>query len=127
MRWVIAAAAVLGFVLVAAGAIGAHAVPIEHERQWDSALLFGFVHVLAASTAGLLRSSGLWSLLAGWTFVAGVVLFSIIQVTKLLTFSPDTNGSPFDALTMLVPAGGIAFMLGWLLLAVAALRLQRES
>jgi uncharacterized membrane protein YgdD (TMEM256/DUF423 family) len=127
MRWMIVAAAVLGFVLVAAGAIGAHAVPIAHERQWDGALLFGFVHVLAALTAALLRRSGPWSLLAGWTFVAGVVLFSMIQMAKLLTFNPDTNGSPVDVLTILVPAGGIAFMAGWLLLAIAALRMPRDS
>ena len=125
MRVLIAAASVCGLLLVAAGAIGAHMVPVEATRQWDSALLFGFVHTLAALAAAALNLRTRMALISGWVFVAGVLLFSGVQVAKLLTVS--ASASPFDALTMLVPVGGIAFMLGWGLLAIAALMPAKES
>ena len=125
MRVLIAAASVCGLLLVAAGAAGAHMVPIEATRQWDSALLFGFVHTLAALAATAVNLRTRMALVAGWVFVAGVLLFSGIQIAKLLTASG--GASPFDALTMLVPVGGIAFMLGWGLLAIAALMPPKQS
>ena len=125
MRVLIAAASVCGLLLVAAGAAGAHMVPIEATRQWDSALLFGFVHTLAALAATAVNLRTRMALVAGWVFVAGVLLFSGMQIAKLLTASG--GASPFDALTMLVPVGGIAFMLGWGLLAIAALMPPKQS
>jgi uncharacterized membrane protein YgdD (TMEM256/DUF423 family) len=125
MRVLIAAASVCGLLLVAAGAAGAHTVPIEATRQWDSALLFGLVHTLAALAAAAVNLRTRMALLSGWVFVAGVLMFAGVQVAKLLTAAG--GASPFDALTMLVPVGGIAFMLGWGLLAIAALMPAKES
>lgn len=119
MRVLTVAASVCGFVLVAAGAIGAHMVPIEARDRWDGALLYGFVHTLAALAAALLPMRGRMSLGAGWAFIAGVLLFSGIQVAKAMTAADGV--SPLDGLTMLVPIGGIAFMAGWILLGLAAL------
>lgn len=124
MRALTVAASVCGLVLVAAGAIGAHAVPIESGGRWDSALLFGFIHTLAALGAAIFPWRGRVSLGAGWAFILGVVLFSGVQMAKMMTASEGV--SPFDALTMLVPVGGIAFMAGWVVLGLAALLGGRE-
>jgi uncharacterized membrane protein YgdD (TMEM256/DUF423 family) len=72
-----------------------------------------------------LRLKGVVALSGGWAFLAGVVLFSGVLAARLLTTS---NGvSPFDAAVMLVPVGGVAFMLGWVLLGIAALRRSAET
>lgn len=119
MRSQVFAAAVCGLLLVATGAIGAHAVPADLSERLDGALLFGFVHTLAALAAALLPLPGRLRFASCWMFIAGVVLFSGVQIVRML--SQTDGASPFDALGMLVPAGGIAFMAGWVLLGLAAL------
>ena len=125
MRALTVAASICGLVLVAAGAIGAHMVPVEAADRWDGALLYGFVHTLAALAAALLPMRSRISLASGWAFIAGVLLFSGIQIARMLSTSDGV--SPVDGLTMLVPVGGIAFMLGWVLLGLAALLVRREQ
>jgi uncharacterized membrane protein YgdD (TMEM256/DUF423 family) len=124
MRALVVAASVCGLVLVAAGAIGAHAVPIEAAGRWDGALLYGFVHTLAALAGALLPYRSRIQIASGWAFIAGVVLFSGVQIAKMLSASEGI--SAFDTLTMLVPVGGLAFMSGWVLLGLSAL-LSRKS
>ena len=119
MRSQVFAAAVCGLLLVATGAIGAHAVPADLSGRLDGALLFGFVHTLAALAVALLPLPGRLRLASGWMFLAGVVFFSGVQIATLLT--QTDRASPFDALGMLVPVGGVAFMAGWGLLGLAAL------
>src|SRR5262249_52912756 len=67
--------------------------------------------LLAAALAG--RFDGRSIVAAGWLFVAGIVLFSgslyVLAVTGVTTFGAIT------------PIGGVAFLAGWLCLAVAAL------
>ncbi len=125
MRALTVAAAICGLALVAVGAIGAHLVPIEGRSRWDGALLYGFVHTLAALAVALLPMRGRISLGSGWAFIAGVLLFSGVQIAKAMTASDGV--SPLDGLTMLVPVGGIAFMAGWGLLGLAALLGGRVS
>lgn len=122
MRALILAAALCGLVLVAAGAIGAHMIAVDDGGQWDGALLYGFVHTLASLAAANAPFQGRWKLVAGWSFIAGVLLFSGIQIAGLLAAD-----GPFDAIAPLVPAGGIAFMLGWILLGVAAVTARRSA
>jgi len=117
MRALIICAAVCGFLLVAVGAIGAHMVVVEAADRWNSAMLYGFVHALAALGAAAAPLQGRIRLAAGWAFIAGVVLFSGIQIARMLAGSSAT---PLEVLGPLVPVGGIAFMLGWVLLAIAA-------
>jgi uncharacterized membrane protein YgdD (TMEM256/DUF423 family) len=119
MRALVVAASVCGLGLVAAGAIGAHAIPVEAQDRWDGALLYGFVHTLGVLAAALAPWSGRLKAGASTAFLAGVVLFSGVQVAKMMTAADGT--SPFDGLTMLVPVGGLAFMLGWVLLGASAL------
>ena len=121
MRALILAASVCGLLLVAAGAVGAHVIAIEESSSWDGALLYGFVHTLAAIGAAFAPLHGRLKLVAGWSFVAGVALFSGIQIGRLL--APGA----LDAIGVLVPVGGIAFMLGWVVLGVAALIARRPA
>lgn len=120
MRAIIVASALLGLLLVAAGAAGAHAVPIEANRQWQSALLYGFVHTLAAIVAAILPFRNLLQFASGWAFVLSVLLFSGVQIGKIMLAGIPTVPTPLDNLTFLVPIGGIAFIVGWLLLGLSA-------
>lgn len=112
--------ALLGCLGVAAGAFGAHALKdqLAPERlvQYELAVRYQLYHAFAllaaayaaqrwpASTAGL----------AGWFFTAGVLIFC--GTVYALAF-----GSPrwFGAIT---PLGGLSLIVGWALLAYAALR-----
>ena len=64
---------------------------------------------LAASCSGWWRS-------AAWSFLVGVLLFS--GLLKVLTFA----GPSWNWLGAIVPLGGLAMILGWLALAIGALR-----
>ena len=75
MRAIIVAAALLGLLLVAAGAAGAHTVPIDANKQWQSALLYGFVHTLAAVVAAIMPFRSRLQLASGWAFILSVVMF----------------------------------------------------
>lgn len=123
MRILVVAASVCGLLLVAAGAAGAHLLagePAFPRDQWTSALLYGFVHTLAALAAAFAPLGARLRLASAWTFIAGVVLFSGIQMASILTSKPAGGPSPLDGLSPLIPIGGIAFMAGWVLLGVAA-------
>jgi uncharacterized membrane protein YgdD (TMEM256/DUF423 family) len=137
MRVVVIAASICGLLLVAAGAAGAHLLAAQAiwppgqeplatphyvfpQHQWDSALLYGFVHTLAALAAVFAPLGERLKLASAWGFIAGVVLFSGIQIGSILLSKPTGGPSPIDALSPLIPAGGIAFMAGWILLGVAA-------
>lgn len=122
MRALVFAASVLGFALVATAAIGVHLVLADIRaadvsspllRQWDQAILFGLVHAPAALAAAALPTAPRARLAGGWLFVAGVVLFSGVQLARIA-------GAPAPG--FLVPAGGLALMAGWLALAVSAAR-----
>jgi uncharacterized membrane protein YgdD (TMEM256/DUF423 family) len=131
MRVLIIAAAVCGLALVIAGAAGGHASAfgltatseavfrdgIVRRVAWDSAMLLGFAHVLAALLACALPL-GPMRVWAGWAFLAGVVFFSFALLAK--AFVEMGGGSA--PLGMFAPVGGICFMIGWVLLLVSAVR-----
>lgn len=109
-----------GLIAVAAGAFGAHALRAHLEptalETWRTGAQYQMVHALA-----LLATALGWSRLptgslqaAGWCFAVGTVLFSGslygLSALNLRFLGPVT------------PAGGLLFMLGWGLLARAALR-----
>jgi uncharacterized membrane protein YgdD (TMEM256/DUF423 family) len=105
------AAAILGFLGVALGAFGAHAlkdrlhqIP-EGVEWWQKATLYHLVHAAAMLATG--REDGRASA-ATWSFAAGIVLFSGSLYAMALT----------DArwLGAVTPVGGVAFLAGWLLL-----------
>lgn len=109
-----------GFLAVAAGAFGAHALrhrlPADLLAVFETAARYQMYHALAllavawatfqwpASSAGL----------AGWLFSAGIVIFSGSLYLLALT------GTRW--LGAITPVGGLAFLLGWIVLGWAALR-----
>jgi len=113
-------AAVLGFLAVGLGAFGAHALA---ERMspgdleiFETGVRYHMYHALALlATAGVVaRWPGIEAVLAGWLFVGGVFVFSGSLYLLVLT---DTRW-----LGAVTPIGGLAFLLGWALLAAAVLR-----
>lgn len=116
-------AGVLGFTGITLSAVGAHglkAILAEHGMlpAWETAARYQLYHAAAlvglaawlraspgGRAAGLLRGAAY-----GWSL--GVVLFSVSLYWLAL-------GGP-SWLGRVTPFGGLAFMTGWLLLAIAA-------
>ncbi|MBX6395493.1 MAG: DUF423 domain-containing protein, partial [Alicyclobacillaceae bacterium] len=84
---------------------------------YQTGVHYQFFHSLALVLVGLLSerlaATG-WVAGAGALFVAGIVLFSGSLYALSLT--------GVSMLGLVTPFGGIAFLLGWLLLAVAAFK-----
>lgn len=103
-------AAVLGFVGVALGAFGAHGLKDilaanDTAEIWKTASLYHLIHAVV-----LLVVSRIEPLprAAAWAFALGVVVFSGSLYALAIT-----NIKWLGAIT---PVGGVAFLLGWLLL-----------
>ena len=104
---------------VALGAFGAHGlksrVTAEMLAVWQTGVQYHLIHALGLLLIGilchLLPGAGLVRS-AGWFLLGGTVLFSGSLYVMVL--------SGVRALGMITPLGGVAFLVGWLLLAVAA-------
>lgn len=125
----IALGAVLAGLGVALGAFGAHGLPeFLRERLTDEALVarrvenfetavrYQVYHALALLAVGLLalRQPGAMLNTAGWCFVLGIAIFSGMLYALVL--------SEVRVLGAIVPIGGVALIVGWIALAVAAMR-----
>ena len=107
------------FVAVALGAFGAHALRArltpDMTAVWQTAVQYHAWHALAVLAVGVLLLQ--WpgqraGEIAGWLFVAGIVLFSGSLYAMALT---GVRG-----LGAVTPLGGVAFLAGWATLAWAA-------
>lgn len=127
MRALIVAAALMGLLLVAAGAAGAHTVPIDAGPRWQSAMLYGFVHTLATAVSAMLPFRSWLQIASGWCFVVAVILFSGIQIGKIMLAGVAAGPTPLDNLGFLVPVGGVAFIAGWLLMGLSATMARRRD
>ena len=130
MRWIAVVGAVLAAAGVAKGAFGAHgldtyleklgyAADIEKRMEWfDTAVRYQLYHalgmVVVAALAGRVASG--WATAAAVAFLIGIALFS--GSLFVMTFT----GEAWRKLGMVAPAGGLAFILGWLFVATAAWR-----
>ena len=120
-RSFVALGAVAAFFGVAAGAFGAHALKGHLDAAalatWQTAVLYNLVHALGTIAVGLFKPAPAAERAcrrAGWCFVAGMALFSgSLYLLALTGLRP---------LAYLTPLGGVAFLSGWVLLAVAARR-----
>ncbi len=109
--------AVLGFLSVACGAFAAHGLK-EHldERGlalFETAARYQMYHALALVAVGLLARgsrSGRALCVAGWSFLAGILLFSGSLYALAL--------SGVRWLGAITPFGGVLFLVGWAALAV---------
>ncbi|HEU4698740.1 MAG TPA: DUF423 domain-containing protein [Gemmatimonadales bacterium] len=119
-RLFFALGAVSAFLAVAAGAFGAHGLRARLAPEllavFETAARYQMYHALAllavAWVAGRVGPASALPAWAGWLFVAGTVLFS--GSLYLLTL---TGTRWLGAVT---PLGGVAFLAGWLCLALSA-------
>ncbi|RTQ47737.1 DUF423 domain-containing protein [Hymenobacter gummosus] len=122
-RLILLAAAVLGALGVGLGAFGAHVFKAHLEATqrldtFETAVRYQFYHTLALLAVGVLRlvRPELSSLgTVAWLFIGGIIVFSGSLYLLCLT-----GVTKLGAIT---PIGGVLFIAGWVLLAVAALRL----
>ena len=119
-RLVGAAGAALGAVGVAAGAFGAHAlrdhVTTERYATWTTAADYHLWHavLLVVLAVILARRPSTAARVAAGALVVGVLVFSGSLYALVLTDTP--------ALGAVTPVGGVALIVGWVALAVAALQ-----
>jgi uncharacterized membrane protein YgdD (TMEM256/DUF423 family) len=120
-RTFLAVGASLAGLAVALGAFGAHGLRAvlspSDLATFETGVRYQMYHALALlAVAGLAqRWPGAPTLAAaGWCFVAGIVVFSGSLYVLVLT-GPRWLGA-------VTPLGGVAFLLGWLLLAWTAVR-----
>lgn len=112
--------ALYGFVGVAVGAFGAHALRSRLTPEllavWRTGVEYQFWHALTLIAVGLLALVRPGPLLnaAGWSFAAGVLLFSGSLYALCL--------SGVRVLGAVTPFGGLLFLVGWALLLVHAAR-----
>jgi uncharacterized membrane protein YgdD (TMEM256/DUF423 family) len=116
------AAGLNGALAVLAGAFAAHALGQRLDPRMLSAFSTGatyhLVHALALGIAALAARGAARrrAQIAAGLFLAGIILFSgslyALAMTGLIYFAYAT------------PAGGIAFVAGWIMLALAALKTE---
>jgi uncharacterized membrane protein YgdD (TMEM256/DUF423 family) len=122
-RLFISIGALSGFVAVAAGAFGAHALrdrlSADMLQVFQTGVTYQMYHALALVGVGMLLArysidGSPWLSAAGWLFIVGSVLFS--GSLYLLSLSGTTW------LGAVTPLGGVAFLAGWLALAISIWR-----
>lgn len=125
-RWFLMIAGFSGALAVALGAFGAHllraVLPLQMMTIFETAVRYHLLHTLALLATALLarQIGGTPPLLrvAGWLFVAGIILFpgSLYALTM----------SDIRMLGLLTPVGGLCWITAWLCLALHAWR-SREA
>src|SRR6266576_452834 len=111
--------AILGFLGVAFGAFGAHGLRSRLSPEMLAVLETGvryqmyhvFALLIVSSAIGHLGSARLLAI-AGWSFFAGILLFSGSLYALALTST--------GILGAITPLGGLAFLIGWACLALFA-------
>lgn len=112
---------VAAFLGVAMGAFGAHALKEKLSEPmivvYNTAVQYHLVHAIGLLAVGCVarwRPESPLVNAAGWALLSGIVLFSGSLYGLAI--------SEVSALGMITPMGGVAFLLGWLLLALGVLR-----
>jgi uncharacterized membrane protein YgdD (TMEM256/DUF423 family) len=111
--------AVSALIAVAVGAFGAHALrdrlSVDMLGAWQTGAAYQMYHALALVALGIVLGrfsvdGSVWLTVAGWSFVAGTLLFSGSLYALAL------SGTIW--LGAITPLGGVAFLLGWGALAI---------
>jgi uncharacterized membrane protein YgdD (TMEM256/DUF423 family) len=114
-------AALLAGIGVALGAFGAHSLRTRLEPRdleiYETGVRYQMYHAFALlAVAWLLSRNVPGAANAGWAFMAGTLLFSgslyLMALTGWRWLGPVT------------PLGGVAFLVGWVLLALSASKLE---
>ncbi len=111
--------AILGGLGVIAGAFGAHGLReyLDERMQaiFETAVRYQMYHALALLAVGLLAMmgrNGTSTTVAGWSFLVGTLIFSGTLYGLSL--------SEIRWLGAITPIGGVALIVGWFALAIAA-------
>ncbi|MBN6884984.1 uncharacterized membrane protein YgdD (TMEM256/DUF423 family) [Cytobacillus horneckiae] len=121
MKLFIIIGAINAFLSVALGAFGAHGLEGKVEGKymdnWQTAVQYQMFHAIGILIVGLLMSkmpdSSLlnWS---GWLMLFGIIFFSgslyVLALTKI------------SVLGAITPIGGVAFLAGWVLMVIFAVK-----
>lgn len=130
--WLVLGAS-LGALGVAAGTFGVHYLPkyleaagaiaalAERQQWWETGVRYQMYHALALLGVAWVadRRKTLRPHFAGMAMFAGTIIFSGCLYALALT--------GVRAIGAIVPIGGILFIVGWMMLAVAGLGLGEES
>ena len=121
MPFFIIAGAVNAAIAVVLGAFGAHALKDRLSEKylaiWETAVQYQMFHALGLIAIGILMSSSLLGPItqlnwAGYLLLAGIIIFSGSLYVLSLT--------GIGVLGAITPIGGVAFIVGWIMLIVAA-------
>lgn len=116
MNWP-ATGAILLALAVALGAFGAHALRARLDAYsmgvWEKAVFYHFIHALGLLIVAILPKTGTFPEGAAGT-VCAVLLAGILIFSGTLYLLALTGNRMLGAIT---PIGGVAFIVGWLLLA----------
>jgi len=114
-------AALSGFLTVALGAFGAHAlretVPPELMAAYQTGIQYQGLHSIAVLVIGLLLLQlpvSSWIKRSGWLMLLGIVLFSGSLYLMAI--------SGIKPLGMITPFGGLCLLAGWLSLIVGLIK-----
>ncbi|WP_202081519.1 DUF423 domain-containing protein [Caldalkalibacillus salinus] len=108
------------FLTVALGAFGAHGLKGKlsdyHFEVFQTGVQYHMMHAIGLILVGILAQWLNPNLLnwAGWTLLIGIILFSGSLYTLAMT--------GIGKLGAITPIGGLAFLIGWVLVAMAALK-----
>jgi len=115
-----ASGAISGFLAVALGAFAAHGLKARLTPDlltiFETGVRYHMYHALAllAAAWACTKWPGNWSSYSGWLFLAGTLIFSgslyILAISGVRWLGAIT------------PIGGLAFLAGWICLALAALK-----
>ena len=119
-------AAILGALAVALGAFGAHALRQKVSEAavniFETGVRYQFYHVFALLAVGILfkEYNNKYTTLAGWFFIAGIILFS--GSLYALTYVKAIDKPSLNWIGAITPLGGLAFIIGWFCLLTAVLK-----
>ncbi|KYD29916.1 DUF423 domain-containing protein [Parageobacillus toebii] len=123
MKMFVLLGAINAFLAVALGAFGAHGlegkIPDRYLEIWKTGVQYQMFHALGLFVVGLLLGKfpniGLLTT-AGWIMFIGIFLFSgslyVLSVTQI------------KPLGMITPFGGVAFLIAWVLIGYAAMKIS---
>ena len=119
-------AALLGALSVILGAFGAHALksklPADALEIFETSVRYQFYHVFALLAVGILVQyfPGNFIAWSGRLFIAGIILFC--GSLYVLTYFKGIGNNQMNWLGAITPFGGLCFIAGWILLAIAIIK-----
>ena len=119
-------AALLGALSVILGAFGAHALksklPADALEIFETSVRYQFYHVFALLAVGILSQyfPGNFIAWSGRLFIAGIILFC--GSLYVLTYFKGIGNNQMNWLGAITPFGGLCFIAGWILLAIAIIK-----